>query len=55
MVIPCLNFVSFEHDVESSLVGTSCKLLTRKLYHGTFVAKDKFLQWIIRLIDHVKD
>ena len=32
-------------DVESSLVGTSCQVLTKKLYHGTlnFVAKVKFL------------
>ena len=26
-------------DVESSLVCTSCQVLTRKLYRGTFVAK----------------
>ena len=30
-------------DVESSLVGTSSQVLTRKLYHGTFVAKVKSL------------
>ena len=41
--------------MESSLVGRSCQVLTRKLYRGTFVAKVKFLWWIIRLIDHVKD
>ena len=51
------GFQSFEHDdiqelnrillkdVESSLLGTSCQVLTRKLYCGTlnFVAKVKFL------------
>ena len=30
-------------DVESCLVGTSCQVLPKKLYHGTFVAKAKFL------------
>ena len=49
------GFKNFEHDdiqalnrislkkVESSLVGTVCQELTRKLYSGTFVAKVKFL------------
>ena len=49
------GFKNFEHDdikalnrisskeVESSLVGTVCQVLTRKLYSGTFVAKVKFL------------
>ena len=30
-------------DVESSLVGTSCQVLTRKLYRETFFANVKFL------------
>ena len=30
-------------DVESFLVGSSCQVLTRKLYRGTFFAKVKFL------------
>ena len=50
------GFKNFEHDdiralnrrislkeVESSLVGTVCQVLTRKLYSGTFDAKVKFL------------
>ena len=52
--IQALNRISLK-EVESSLVGTVCQVLTRNLYSGTFVAKVKFLCWIIRLIDHVKD
>ena len=38
--------------VESSLVGTSCQMVIRKLCCGTFFCKGKFFWGILRLIDH---
>ena len=40
--IQALNRISLK-EVESSLVGTVCQVLTRKLSGGTFVAKVQFL------------